>query len=63
MPVHLQPAYRGEIAMADSLANTEGAATEVLSLPMYPQLTEEQVRTVAACVGAWNPGLRAVAAR
>jgi dTDP-4-amino-4,6-dideoxygalactose transaminase len=49
-PVHLQPAYRGRIALAPSgLDETERAAGEILSLPMYPQLSAEQVdRTIAA---------------
>jgi len=42
-PVHLQPAYE---KIAVSLPNTEIAAREVLSLPMYPELTENQVQFV-----------------
>jgi dTDP-4-amino-4,6-dideoxygalactose transaminase len=43
-PVHRQPAYEGRIAMGPaSCAQTERAAAEVLSLPMFPQLTEQQV--------------------
>jgi len=43
MPVHLQPAYEKN---AVSLPNSEIAAREVLSLPMYPELTESQVQFV-----------------
>jgi dTDP-4-amino-4,6-dideoxygalactose transaminase len=43
MPVHLQPAYEKK---AERLPNTETAAGEVLSLPMYPELTENQVQFV-----------------
>jgi len=55
VPVHLQPAYRGRIAIAPSgLPETEKAAREVLSLPMFPQLTEEQVgRIIAGVHGAF----------
>lgn len=54
MPVHLQPAYRGRIAMGPAgLGETERAAREVLSLPMFPQLREEQVgRVIAGIHGA-----------
>jgi dTDP-4-amino-4,6-dideoxygalactose transaminase len=43
LPVHLQPAYE---KTAESLPNTELAARQVLSLPMYPELTENQVQFV-----------------
>ncbi len=57
VPVHLQPAYRGRIELGDGgLPQTERAAAEVLSLPMFPQLTEEQVIVVAEAVTAWKPG-------
>lgn len=50
-PVHLQPAYRGRVAMGPGgLAQSERAAREVLSLPMFPQLEEGQVRRVIAAV-------------
>ncbi len=49
MPVHLQPAYRGRVAMGPSgCAHTERAATEVLSLPLFPELTDAQVEHVCS---------------
>jgi dTDP-4-amino-4,6-dideoxygalactose transaminase len=50
VPVHLQPAYQDGQVRCQPLPVTEQAAREVLSLPMYPALTEAQVRTVAAAV-------------
>jgi dTDP-4-amino-4,6-dideoxygalactose transaminase len=44
VPVHLQPAYSD--FMSEGLAETEKAAKEVLSLPMYPGLTEEEAAVV-----------------
>lgn len=47
-PVHLQPFYangkdrHGEFPVAEKICN------EILSLPMFPELTEEQVETVAS---------------
>ena len=54
MPVHLQPAYRGRLAIGPAgLGESERAAREVLSLPMFPQLREEQVgRVIAGIHGA-----------
>lgn len=51
VPVHLQPAYADLGYRAGDLPETERAAREVLSLPLYPGLTDEQVRTAcrAAC--------------
>jgi dTDP-4-amino-4,6-dideoxygalactose transaminase len=43
LPVHLQPAYE---KYAVRLPNTELAAGEVLSLPMYPELAENQAQFV-----------------
>ena len=46
-PVHLQPAYDGRAAMGPTgLGQTERASREVLSLPLYPELTDEQVARV-----------------
>jgi dTDP-4-amino-4,6-dideoxygalactose transaminase len=50
MPIHLQPAYRGRIRTADSMAVTEAVSTEVLSLPIYPELSLDAVNQVASAV-------------
>lgn len=44
VPVHLQPAYAR--VERGPLPETESAANEVLSLPMYPELADDQVRGV-----------------
>ncbi len=54
VPVHLQPAYRGRLfSSATGLRETERAAREVLSLPMYPQLTEKEIHQVGATLREW----------
>jgi dTDP-4-amino-4,6-dideoxygalactose transaminase len=54
-PVHVQPAYRGRVPLgAGGLENSERAAAEVLSLPMFPQLDETQLATVIEAVKAWE---------
>ncbi len=46
-PVHLQPAYVNRVAIGPGgCPETEKASREVLSLPMYPELTDEQVGTI-----------------
>lgn len=52
-PVHLQPAYDGRVAQGiGGLAETERAAREVLSLPLYPELTDGQVEAVCTALRA-----------
>jgi dTDP-4-amino-4,6-dideoxygalactose transaminase len=50
-PVHLQPAYAGRTPMGPaSCAETARAAGEVMSLPMFPELTDAQVEQVCAAL-------------
>jgi dTDP-4-amino-4,6-dideoxygalactose transaminase len=49
VPVHRQPAYAGRVALGPSgCRETEAAAREILSLPVYPELTDAEVATVCA---------------
>jgi dTDP-4-amino-4,6-dideoxygalactose transaminase len=51
VPVHLQPAYRGRVSTGPSgLRESERAAREVLSLPIYPQLGDTAVARVIAAL-------------
>ncbi len=50
IPVHLQPAYADPAWGKGSFPNAERAADEVLSLPMYPEMTEEHLQAVARAV-------------
>ncbi len=52
VPVHLQAPYRALGYREGLLPETERAAHEVLSLPMYAELTEAQLRYVASAVTA-----------
>jgi dTDP-4-amino-4,6-dideoxygalactose transaminase len=49
VPVHQQPAYR-RLAPPGGLPETERAAGEILSLPLYPQMPMDHVEQVAAHV-------------
>jgi dTDP-4-amino-4,6-dideoxygalactose transaminase len=51
VPVHLQPAYLGRITLDPAgLPESEAAAREVLSLPLYPQLDDAAVARVVAAM-------------
>jgi dTDP-4-amino-4,6-dideoxygalactose transaminase len=50
VPLHLQAAYKDLNMKPGSLPVTEHAADAVLSLPMYPELTEEQIKSIADAV-------------
>jgi dTDP-4-amino-4,6-dideoxygalactose transaminase len=47
IPLHLQDAYRGRGYKKGDLPVTEQVAREIVSLPMFPQLTVEQQERVA----------------
>ncbi len=49
LPAHLQPIYK-HIAAPGSLPVTERLAAQVLSLPNFPELTDEEVQIVAHTV-------------
>ena len=51
VPVHLQPAYKGRVRLWDGCRETEKASATILSLPLYPELTDTQVETVCKAFG------------
>jgi dTDP-4-amino-4,6-dideoxygalactose transaminase len=53
VPLHRQPAYLKLGSGRVSLPETERAAAEVLSLPLYPELDDVRVRAVADAVGSF----------
>ncbi len=55
VPVHLQPAYAGRLPGSNHLPQTEQAARTVLSLPMYPELTETEQMAVIEAVQSFKP--------
>ena len=49
LPVHKQPFYKS-LGYADHLPNSEKAAKEVLSLPVHPSLTKEDLENVVRAI-------------
>jgi dTDP-4-amino-4,6-dideoxygalactose transaminase len=49
-PLHLQPAYRHLGYSRGDFPVTEELAASIISLPMYPELTEIQLDTVCTAV-------------
>ena len=47
VPVHLHPAYEGLGYAEGDFPNAERIASAGVSLPMFPELTEDQVERVA----------------
>ncbi|GHT62932.1 cell surface polysaccharide biosynthesis protein [Bacteroidia bacterium] len=45
-PLHKQPAFRGVIRIGGDLSETEKLCKSVLSLPIHPELAEEQIRHI-----------------
>jgi dTDP-4-amino-4,6-dideoxygalactose transaminase len=56
LPLHLQHAYREMGLGPGSFPVTERAAASLLSLPMYPELTAEQVERVADAIRRFYRG-------
>jgi dTDP-4-amino-4,6-dideoxygalactose transaminase len=50
VPLHLQPLYAGLGHKSGDFPNAEHVAGEILSLPMYPELSEEKIGRVAAAI-------------
>jgi dTDP-4-amino-4,6-dideoxygalactose transaminase len=51
VPLHLQECYRDLAIPAGSLPHAERSARRLLSLPMYPEMTQAQVEKVTRSVG------------
>lgn len=58
VPVHLQPAYLGRLPGCEYLPESERASKEILSLPMYPELSsQDQQKIIAAILVGMSEGL------
>lgn len=57
-PVHLTHFYRNELGYEVKLPVTEKVSGEVLTLPMYPSLTEEEMNYIADAINAFFEAAR-----
>ena len=53
VPLYKQPAYAHLGLKAEDYPNAEKAAKEVLSIPMFPEITQEQVMRVCDTIRAF----------
>jgi len=53
VPVHLQPAYADRLPGSRSLPVTEEVCPRILSLPLFPELTDEEVGQVAEAIASF----------
>lgn len=51
LPLHLQPVYRYLALPEGALPEAEAACREVLSLPMFPKITPQEVEAVVKAIG------------
>src|SRR5216683_5384260 len=53
-PLHLQPAFANLAYKSGSFPESEDASAKVLSLPIFPELTEEQLRIVVQTIAEFS---------
>lgn len=58
IPDHRQPVFSNQFA-ALTLPVTERLAREILTIPCYPEMTDEEVERVASAINTWAPGAAA----
>ena len=56
LPIHRQPAYTGRLRCDGELSNTLRLYQRMLTLPLYPEMTERQVNRVCEALRSWAEG-------
>jgi dTDP-4-amino-4,6-dideoxygalactose transaminase len=54
LPVHLQPAFNVSPQTRGSLSETELLAQKIVTLPLYPELTEQEVSRICEALQSWQ---------
>lgn len=54
VPIHEQPNYLNKVRTAEELKETSALSQEILSLPMYPELTNEEVLKVVGLIKSFK---------
>jgi dTDP-4-amino-4,6-dideoxygalactose transaminase len=57
LPVHIQPGYAGRLPRVVELPATERIASEIVSLPIFPSLSDDEVDRVVVAVLEWAESL------
>ncbi len=52
-PIHLQPAYKDGIEISSNMHVTESICNEIISLPMYPELSHEDAQSVVTTINSF----------
>jgi dTDP-4-amino-4,6-dideoxygalactose transaminase len=55
VPIHQQPAYVARLKIYTPQVEAETAAREILSLPLFPELRDDQIQAVIQQLGDWQP--------
>jgi dTDP-4-amino-4,6-dideoxygalactose transaminase len=53
VPIHKQKLYVNELGYNQTLPETEQAAAEVLSLPVHPSLSQQDLETIVGAVNTF----------
>jgi len=53
LPVHLQPAYKGKIGESKHLKNTEALIGNILSIPLYPELSANEYKFICSTINSF----------
>ncbi len=62
-PLHLQPAFADLGYRPGSMPESEAASREVLSLPIYPELTDQQLQSVVKAIAEFDHATSAAESR
>ncbi len=54
LPIHQQPAYQHTLRDGESLPETDTLYRSIVSLPMYPELSENEVQRVCDALAGWR---------
>jgi dTDP-4-amino-4,6-dideoxygalactose transaminase len=52
-PLHLQPAFVSQVPTGTRFPHAEAAANEILSLPMFPEMTDQEIQIVIKAVSSF----------
>jgi dTDP-4-amino-4,6-dideoxygalactose transaminase len=56
MPIHQQPAYSGKIRGGENLPKTEALYETILTIPLYPELTDVEVMKISDALSRFGKG-------